>query len=71
MPLTAHRPTAVRLPSDVVLTARTLAGVARRFSARELGDLIDQLISELDERAPDPDLEPGADWEPDPELCAA
>ena len=55
----------VRLSSDMVLTARTLAGIAARFTTAELGELVDRLISHLDTRERD------ADMEPDPELCPA
>ena len=60
-----RRPTAVRVPSDMVLTARTLAGIARRLTTLEVAALIERLISDLDGRDRD------CDYEGAPELCAA
>lgn len=65
----AARPRSVRVPSDMAVTVRSLAGLAARFTTADLGTLVDLLIAQLDGREPDPDVEPGADSEPDPELC--
>ena len=55
----------IRVPSDMVVTARTLASLATKFSSADLTALVDLLIVHLDGREVDADLEP------DPELCAA
>lgn len=57
MPAT-HRPRSVRVPSDMVLSARTMAQIAARFPAAELGDLIERLIDQLDAVTVEADLEP-------------
>ena len=62
MPVTTRR-TSIRVPSDMVLSVRSMASVAARFTVDELGDLIETLIHQLDARTPDADLEP------EPELC--
>ena len=64
MPAVAPRHS-IRVPSDMVVTVRSLAALATKFTAADLADLVDRLIDQLDAREPDADLEP------DPELCAA
>lgn len=62
---TSHRPRSIRVPSDMVLSARSMARFAARFGAAELSELIDKLIEQLDNLTPD------ADVEPEPEVCRA
>ena len=53
----------VRLPSDMVLTVKSIAAVVERFTLPEIGDLIEMLIAHVDRRDFD------ADREPEPEMC--
>lgn len=59
----ARRANTVRVPSDTVITARSLAGIARRFTATALAELVELMIDELDARVADPDMEPDEDGE--------
>ena len=61
----ARATTRVRLPSDVVLTSRSLVAIGRKLATDEIGRLVDALIDELDARAGDPDDEPDHDGDGD------
>ena len=65
MPLETHRRSSIRLPSDMVLTARSMVAFATRLTTAEVADLIEALIAQLDVRTGDADLEP------EPEMCRA
>ncbi len=62
MPRPIVRPNSVRLPVDVVLNSRSIAAIACRFPAEEIGDLIERLIECLDAITGDTDLEPDAEF---------
>lgn len=55
------RATRLRVPAEIVLTARALVGAGRKLADAELEAVIEGLIDELDARAGDPDLEPDDD----------
>lgn len=48
----------VIVPADTVLSARSLAAASRKLRTSDLGDLIEDLIEELDARTGNSDLEP-------------
>jgi hypothetical protein len=63
--------TCVRLPPDVVLTPRVLSRLICKLETEELRFVLESGHDELDRREGDPDLEPGADREPEPEMDPA
>ena len=65
MPLETRRRNSVRLPSNMVVTARSMVALAARLTTAEVAGLIEGLIAQLHLRGGDADLEP------DPEMCRA
>jgi hypothetical protein len=55
--------TRLRVPSDIVLTSRSLAAIGRKLATTELHVLVETLIEELDIRCGDPDFESEPDEE--------
>ena len=50
MPAVAPRHS-IRVPSDMVVTVRSLAALATKFTAADLADLVDRLIDQAAQRA--------------------
>ena len=65
MPLEIRRRSSLRLPSDMVITARSVVALAARLTTTEVAEIIEGLIAHLDLRGGDAELEP------DPEMCRA